>query len=222
MNYYTAGARFAAAVDKMTKYCRDNELTLTREEIEARCLIKEERIMRYGKMLEMRYKEICREMEPEKHKKTFMITIRPDETKTNFETFKHDIEEFLNRKMFTYIHAASFEQKGECEEDLGKGFHVHIVAATTCRSKGEVLRNTTSTFAKYVAPQCIQVDVCQNPDDVVKKYLTDYESQDGHKEKTKAWDAIWREKVGLIPAGPIKSDSGPAKGIVTPITVSFT
>lgn len=156
-----------------------------------------ERIARRSVQLMLTYKRIMEEegaILPGQgigSRQTFFITIRPDTTKTKFHDFYNLVRNYIERKMFIN-YKLSFEQKGTCEEDLGKGFHVHIVAETTCRSKGEVLRNTISTFGKCTAANCIQVDVCKNPEETVQKYLIDYESKDNHKIETKEWDARWR------------------------------
>lgn len=173
-------------------------------------LERNKRAMRYGCELALAYKEIASDygLIKQDAKRTFMITIRPDTNKINFATFKNDVDNFLTRTMFHKIHHCSFEQKGTSLDTLGHGFHVHIISETTCRSKGEVLRNTISTFKRYTADNCIQVDVCKNPEETIQNYLIDYKSKDGHKEITKEWDARWREQVGLTGA-VIKSSNGP-------------
>jgi len=55
-----------------------------------------------------------------------LMTIRPDNG-TDFATFKHDVETFTKR-CYLLNGEYAFEQCGECEEELGNGFHVHILA----------------------------------------------------------------------------------------------
>lgn len=199
----------AKEVDKRIRLCQDvGNDTVTKEMIEQQVLNNNIRAMRYGCQLAIAYKEVATEMGLLKAKatNTFMITIRPECKKINLHTFIKDVNSYLERKMFKHIHICTYEQKGTNLDTLGNGFHVHIIAETTCRSKGEVLRNTIGTFERYTAANCIQVDVCKNPEDVKQRYLIDYESQDGHKEITKEWDSIWRDKEGI--ACPIKSMSG--------------
>lgn len=199
----------AKEVDKRMRLCQDvGNLNITKEMIEQQVLNNNIRAMRYGCQLALAYKDVATEMGllTAKATNTFMITIRPECKKINLHTFKKDVDDYLKRKMFKHIHICSFEQKGTTLDSLGNGFHVHIIAETTCRSKGEVLRNTLSTFERYTAGNCIQVDVCKNPENVKQDYLIDYISKDGHKEITKEWDSIWRDREGL--ACPIKSDSG--------------
>lgn len=146
---------------------------------------------RLGIELMLKYREIAEDMgltAPTGVKRTFMITVRPENKSINIHTFIQDTNEFLKRKMFEKIYGISYEQKGVTDDCLGWGFHFHLIAQTTCRSKGEVLENTYNTFKHYTAKQCIQVDVCKNPEQVIQKYLIDYKSKDEHKEMTKEWD----------------------------------
>lgn len=134
-------------------------------------------------------------------KQTFMITIRPDETKVDFFEFKKYVEWFITRKCFVN-YKYSFEQKGECVEDIGKGFHVHIVANMKQRSKSEVLRDTLSSWKEwidkgYIASNCIDVITTKNGEALVENYLLEYKSDDGHKEVTQSWDELWRTGMSL-------------------------
>lgn len=209
MNFFTAGAKMAKEVSKLIRENEEAGTPMSREIAEERVLNRNKQAMKYGCMLALAYKEVATDMGllTAKATNTFMITIRPECKKINLHTFKKDVDDYLKRKMFKHIHICSYEQKGTTMDTLGHGYHVHIIAETTCRSKGEVLRNTISTFQQYTAANCIQVDTCKNPEGVMNDYLIDYKSQDGHKEITKEWDSIWRTQEGL--ACPIKSNSGP-------------
>lgn len=121
----------------------------------------------------------------------YFITIRPDESKTNLIDFIIKVEKFVKRKCFL-DYTLSFEQKGTSIDTLGQGFHAHIVAECSWRSKGEALRDTQSSFQKCTAPNCIEVKTTRNPQDIVNNYMIEYKSDDGHKESTKQWDHIWR------------------------------
>lgn len=131
----------------------------------------------------------------------YNISIRPNENKITFYEFYDYIRKLVERKCFIQFHLV-FEQKGESDSDIGKGFHAHIVANMNQRSRGEVLRDIKSSMRKMIdngqiAENCIQVDTTRNPDDIIENYLTNYESIDGHKEKTQHTDKIWREKMNL-------------------------
>lgn len=134
--------------------------------------------------------------------KAYFITIRPDDKKVTFIEFKEKIDKLVARPCFIDS-TISYEQKGECLEDIGIGFHVHIVAKMKQRSKGEVLRNIVSSFSKWISENkissnCIQVDITSNPEKLIQNYLIEYQSDDGHKIKTKNTDALWRANMGLV------------------------
>lgn len=150
---------------------------------------------RFNKILEL--SEELHEQFLTRYKKNWLfITIRPDESKLTFYEFSSLVNKFVNRKCIKTF-TLSYEQKGISSEALGNGFHCHIVCDTTWRSKGEALRDTLSTFKKICAPNCIQIDKTNNPDNIIEKYLIEYESKDEHKHSTKEWDTIWREQNGI-------------------------
>lgn len=128
--------------------------------------------------------------------RTYFITIRPDYTKLAFRTFYDTVKIYMERECFEWYYL-SFEQKGTCDEELGAGYHVHIVAKMKQRSKGEVLRITKSSFKHIVDENYIDVKVCKNPEQVKNDYLLEYKSNDGHKVVTKPWDDKWRSLNNL-------------------------
>lgn len=133
----------------------------------------------------------------------YFITIRPACDKITFELFYNKIAKLTDRKCFKSF-TASFEQKGTSQDTLGDGFHVHIVANTTHRSKGEVLRDLTSTFnkwinLKYITENNIDVKPSKTPQQIIQNYLIQYESEDGHKAPTKEWDTLWRNYNKIEP-----------------------
>lgn len=131
----------------------------------------------------------------------YFITIRPDDNKCNFIDFKEKCLNFVNRKCFIN-YTLTFEQKGTCIDDLGKGFHCHIVAKMKQRSKGEIIRDTLSSWNdwinnKYITENCIEIIPTKNPEALVNNYLIEYKSEDNHKIKTKDWDDIWRSNMSI-------------------------
>lgn len=133
---------------------------------------------------------------PKKEKQSYMITIRPDDTKVDLIDFTQKIFSLTSRKCFIEG-KYSFEQKGTCVDDIGKGFHVHIVARMSQSSKGQVLRDVTSTFKDWIekgliTTNNIDVRTTKNPEELVNTYLVEYKSDDGHKEVTQSWDELWR------------------------------
>lgn len=133
----------------------------------------------------------------------YLITIRPANDALDFNVFRAKIEEFLTRKCFLDYNY-SFEQKSTDMSKLGTGYHVHIVASMKQASKGNVLRDTLSSFKSwidkgYVAPNCIDVRPVSNPEEFVQKYLIDYVSEDEHKQETMKFDVAWRTFNNIRP-----------------------
>lgn len=134
----------------------------------------------------------------EKITKTYFITIRPDQSKITFPAFYDLVKTFVSRSCFDWFEL-TFEQKSTDVNNLGVGFHTHIIAKMTQRSKGEVLRDTQSTFKSCVAENCIQVDPVKTDKDLAstRKYIIEYIAKDGHKEVTQEADKVWRASLNL-------------------------
>lgn len=130
------------------------------------------------------------------NKQYYFITVRP-RPEITFDKFYHLVKRFTERKCIEE-YTLSFEQKGTIEQNnIGFGFHVHICAKTTHRSKGECLRDCKSTFMCLCAENCIKVEPTKNPQTIIDNYLVEYKSEDGHKEITKTSDSLWRQQMGL-------------------------
>lgn len=149
-------------------------------------------ILRIASMLHEDYEEVVQQ----KVTNWYFITVRPDEKRITFADFFAKVRKFLERKCMLKYNV-SFEQKGTTDDTIGHGFHVHIVANTKHRSKGECLRDAISTFGTCTDANCIQVDTTKTPEIIVKKYLLEYESNDNHKIVTKESDEKWRESIGI-------------------------
>lgn len=209
MNFYSLASKLNKDIDRETlrqyrlkEHIEENiNINDINNNVRERKLKEFETNCRLGIQLMLKYKEIAIEeglTKSDKLKQTFFITIRPNSNEVNFITFHNDIAKFVDRKCFNNF-TLTFEQKGESENELGKGFHAHIIANMKQRSKTEVLRDTISTFKKYTNTNCIQVDIIKDEENYQRtiKYIKDYESDDGHKASTKEWDALWREKESL-------------------------
>ena len=151
--------------------------------------------MRVAKILHERFESFC-------PKQSYFITIRPNCDKVQFHQFKDKVESFLERACFL-DYTYSFEQKGTSLENLGQGFHVHIVTKARQRSKSEMLRDTLSSWndwirKEYIAENCIDVCITKSAPTLIQNYLIDYKSDDGHKQPTQIWDATWRERNNLL------------------------
>lgn len=131
----------------------------------------------------------------------YFITIRPDDKQCTIEDLVTKVETLIQRSCFI-SGSYSFEQKGTFPEELGNGFHCHLVCNMKQASKGQVLRDLKSSFASWIkeskiAENCIDVQGTRNPDDIIEGYLLGYESEDGHKEKTRGMDELWRTMSNL-------------------------
>lgn len=167
---------------------------------------------RYHEHLEEEYKNfdeylrVARELHERfssiQPKQWYFITVRPDCNKCQFLDFKDKVEKFMDRACFLE-YSYSFEQKGTSEEELGQGFHVHIVASARQRSKQEMLRDTLSSWNDWIKKEkvvnnCIEVCATKNAQSLIRNYLIDYNSDDDHKRPTKLWDELWRERNNLL------------------------
>lgn len=204
MNFYTVAARIEREIAKAKTHALNaghtndgaNEFAEAKATAE---MTKAKRIMERGIDLMIMFREVAasKGLTNEKANGTYLITIRPANGH-DLATFYETVRRFTDRKTIANF-TLSFEQKGTSLETLGNGMHVHIVAATTFRSKADVLRAAISTFKHMAADNCIDVRLCRTPQLVIANYLVDYQSDDGHKQTTREWDALWRERTGLLP-----------------------
>lgn len=216
MNFYTAGSKFTKKLDKQINILRglynidDNDSTP--EEVKEQAIkfviSQEKRHIKHGLLLREAFKEVYAEMieqglitgEAEKVKQTYFITVRPNENDITFDKFYELIGKFVSRKCFKTF-TLVFEQKAT-EPPYGKGFHCHILANMSQRSKTEVLRDTQSTFKHCASANCIQVDIVKSSNDMqrITGYILEWKSEDDHKEQTKNADVEWRQQRGLLDA----------------------
>jgi len=82
----------------------------------------------------------------------FSIALQPSrDFKDNFDEFRDIVQnKYIKRKMFLGARYC-FEQKGENADDIGIGYHVHILAS--CRyglAKTQIIKDTKSTFNKFL------------------------------------------------------------------------
>lgn len=146
-------------------------------------------ILEIAQLLHADYEEVV----SKKTTNWYFVTVRPKPGVT-WEQFYILTYKYV-RRAFMVEYKLSFEQKSQ--EGTGEGFHVHIVCNTKHRSKGEILRDTISTFTKVADANCVDVKPTRNPEDIVNNYLLEYKSDDDHKTGTKEGDRIWRERINL-------------------------
>lgn len=189
MNFLTVGARLNRQMAKLRK---QYETAMSAED--AKALAEKATWMEYeanvktGLEAMQRFKEIAGIADG----RWFWITVRPPTG--NFQEFYTTVASTVTRRCFQQ-YRLSFEQKGEDASTLGEGYHVHMVARMTQRSVGEVVRDLKSSFK--LGDEAIEVKRTKNPDELFDNYCIGYKSDDGHKETTRKWDAMWRERQGL-------------------------
>ena len=132
--------------------------------------------------------------------KWFMVTVRPKYEDVSFEVFKNDVEFYVNELPFIDLEYC-FEQKGESLDDIGKGFHVHIIFSTEKKNywQSHILRDIKRNkygFLKYTKANCIQVDniVCLQR---AQEYIRGSKN-DVSKELSCSFDEEWRNSLGLV------------------------
>lgn len=218
MNFLTAGAKLRRDANKMADGLMLINPSLTREEAYEQAvashMVTIEEDIKCGLAIRDKFLEIQRAQRGT-HVRYYFITVRPDEARCDFPTFYKAVQKYMARKCFEDFELV-FEQKGTTPEDLGRGFHIHILAHMRQRSKPEVLRDTFSSFNKLAAENCIEIEMVrtQQDEDRVRAYMMEHESKDGHKQLTRAWDEMWRVKLGLeqvytgLPGG-LSSPDGP-------------
>lgn len=227
MNFYTLAAKMNRQINK-TVHQQDllhRSLGIEKTNTELYDMAQEQAIKEFrnnaklGIQLMLEFKTIATDMGlyADKLKQTYFITIRPNENDITFSDFFTLVHKFVSRKCFKTF-TLVFEQKA-IEPPYGKGFHCHIQANMTQRSKTEVLRDTQSTFKHCASANCIQVDIIKTPDDAARNlsYILEWQSADGHKEVTKNADIAWREQLGLLPSYTEPMQGSSARQLSSPV-----
>jgi len=130
------------------------------------------------------------------------ISIRPREEYTDWPAFREAITSFTQSSIFSAA-VWSFEQKGETDNDLGKGFHAHVVVRLQPgRYNSHIIRalKQTGILGAMCGDAGCQIDTAKTPHQLIQGYLLDYVSPaDEHKETTRESDAKWRTREGIMP-----------------------
>lgn len=131
----------------------------------------------------------------------YWIGISPDNSKISLSTFSTICKKFVERVPVEKF-VLAYEQRGKSVQEMGNGFHAHIMiwvkkGSKSWRSKAEILRDCQSTFNKCCVPECINVQITNNPKEIIQNYLVDYASKDEHKIATKEIDLMWRNQYGI-------------------------
>lgn len=131
------------------------------------------------------------------------ITIRPPPT-THFESFFRAVNEYLGRKWIKSFELV-FEQKGETEETMGLGFHVHIIVQhASNKGKTAMIEECQNDFKKYNItlggnqPYIAPIKDEANLERVLNGYMADWKKTDLLKCAAFNMDEPWRQKIGLL------------------------
>lgn len=146
-------------------------------------------------------KSFCQRSERIKGHK--FITIRPPPN-TPFECFFRAVNEYLTRKWINSFELV-FEQKGETEETLGYGFHVHLVVQHKGnKGKSAMIEECQHDFKKYNIqlggnqPYIVPIQDQKNLEKILNGYMSDWKKNDQLKCAAFSMDEPWRQKVGLL------------------------
>lgn len=145
------------------------------------------------KHYEMKWQRELKAMDTKKNGFFYFITVNPDTTKITLDQFRCIVTKLLERKMFVNA-CYTFEQRGECIKDIGKGYHCHIICDKDSKlSPAQMQKNVYNTFKNYVG-NIKHIDVRLYPTHC-RKDKVDYlwgEKWDEGKEASVRLNKIWR------------------------------
>lgn len=210
MNFYTVAARMRKAVKKEVDRARDtathlhgydteeyrNYVDMVRRTATDIQMHEFEQTMELGLQLMETFKERVAERAVAAGERAMMLTVRPPDG-TNWVTFKRNTEEFVTKwQDGWHWYEYAFEQKGETKENMGHGFHVHLIFATSKKNyyKSHVLRDAQRAWT-YVAANCIQVDVIKNLARA-RQYIRG-DKGDEAKARAVAFNEHWRARMNI-------------------------
>jgi len=206
MNFLTLGLRSLKAAEKakgeairINERIRDAGLEgyTDPEEAYQNALDREQERLEKAFDIGLTYYEMAkRKMKREPSERWYMLTVRPPPG-TNIRTLVHTTEGFVaawqaSWEEYEYV----YEQKGETEETMGVGCHMHMLIRTDKANyyPSHILRDAKRAWS-YVAANCIQVDALQNVPRA-KEYIRGVKNH-ADKEASALMDPVWRARVGL-------------------------
>ncbi len=152
------------------------------------------------KKYEDQCKADCKEVIAKNHNNGYVfITINP-RSDVKLETFRDKVDKFVNRNMFTEYRYV-FEQRSETEDEMGKGFHAHILLKRNLDYKpSKIVVNTKNTFKgitqvdnpQILNIQTIGADFAKDKDE----YITGVKTGVG-KDKKQEIDILWRKAENI-------------------------
>lgn len=135
--------------------------------------------------------------------KVWFVTVRP-KPGTTLDDLYEQTAKFASSTTWVKYQVV-FEQKGECPETLGEGVHMHGLFYAHKRSLFKAKQPVVSRALKdfpCADSAAIEVEPLTTTGDEqrVLGYILDWKSEDGHKEKTREADQLWRRNMGLAPS----------------------
>lgn len=131
------------------------------------------------------------------------ITLRPgNEHKDRFTDFLVQTFKYLDREMFIMWKAA-FEQKGNTTEEIGTGYHVHIIAQLKDRYHlSRVIKDTKSTWDKFLGgyvpdPFVKAVKLTSIKELQIKSLYINGNKSDKDKKQAVELDPVWRKSINI-------------------------
>lgn len=166
------------------------------------------RHLKIKKMLDEIYMEEFGKKEDKQLKGEWMLTIRPSEDMP-LQRFIEFTKKLFEKKLFG-CYKYTYEQKGECEEELGKGKHFHAICNLVYSSKGikwhinEIMRLVKKLkMEDYILSNSIHLRKIISEEDMVKanNYINTemFGKHDASKRKCWEWDGEWRKRHHLLP-----------------------
>lgn len=130
-------------------------------------------------------------------KEWYFLTVNPKPDITLIE-FMKTIEKALKKKWINY-YIMVIEQRGECEAELGKGFHTHIIFNKGCKHC-KVITEMSNTFKKMCDTSNYHLFNLKSIGEEEKKrkieYITGVKA-DVEKHLKQQMDIIFRERNKL-------------------------
>lgn len=136
-----------------------------------------------------------------KYTKYMWLCCNPNPLVT-FDEFMKIVRKAMTKSWLTDSHYLwVIEQRGETEDEAGKGFHFHALFVKPDNKKYcEVIREMASTFNKATDTSCISFYRLQGVSEEEFKrkigYITALKADD-KKHLKQSIDRLWRPKVGL-------------------------
>lgn len=141
------------------------------------------------------------------------LTVNPS-PETNLSTFIQIVQKMLQKKWIqSYVYV--YEQRGQSEEELGKGFHLHaIIKKPEDKSPAHCIRELASTFKKVCDTSNYHLFYTKwiGQEEYIRKLeyiLGQKESTlENNKEQKQAMDKIWRNARSIEPYYYLNIDIG--------------